>query len=284
MHPLISAEDLAHILSHDDVVILDATQALPGQQFDPQACFLSGHIPGARQFDINMFSDPDSPLPHTVPGQARFTRLARTLGLHDGTRIIFYDQKGVACAARGWWLMGLFGHDRTQVLDGGLPAWQSAGLKLETGPSTAPMDTSPPFIARPRMRRLKGLGDMLDLTHAAGSCVILDARAHGRFTGELPEPRQGMPSGHMPGAASVPYTTLLASDGHMLPPHELRQIFAAAGMHPDKEAVCTCGSGMTACVLALGLMASGLGQHAVYDGSWAEWASTPGTPIVTGDA
>lgn len=284
MHPLISAEDLNRCLSHDDVVILDATQALPGQKFDPQTCFLSGHIPGARRFDIDAFSDPDSPLPHTVPGQARFTRLARALGLHDGARIIFYDQKGMACAARGWWLMGLFGHDRTQVLDGGLPAWQEAGLRLETGPTPVPTQDTPPFIARPRMRRLKGLGDMLDIVHAPGSSLILDARAHGRFTGEQPEPRAGMPSGHMPGATSMPYTTLLTADGRMRPPHELRQVFAAAGMRPDREAVCTCGSGMTACVLALGLVAAGLGQHAVYDGSWAEWASTPGTPIVTRNA
>ncbi|MBY4641004.1 sulfurtransferase [Gluconacetobacter entanii] len=284
MHPLISAEDLDRCLSHDDVVILDATQALPGQKFDPQTCFLSGHIPGARRFDIDAFSDPDSPLLHTVPGQARFTRLARALGLHDGARIIFYDQKGVACAARGWWLMGLFGHDRTQVLDGGLPAWQEAGLRLETGPTPVPAQDTPPFVARPRMRRLKGLGDMLDIVHAPGSSLILDARAHGRFTGEQPEPRAGTPSGHMPGATSMPYTTLLTADGRMRPPHELRQVFAAAGMRPDREAVCTCGSGMTACVLALGLVAAGLGQHAVYDGSWAEWASTPGTPIVTRNA
>ncbi|PYD48017.1 sulfurtransferase [Novacetimonas pomaceti] len=281
MHPLICAEELARSLPRDDIVVLDATQALPGQTFDPQTCFLSGHIPGARRFDIDTFSDPDSPLPHTVPGQARFARLASALGLHDGARIVFYDQKGVPCAARGWWLMGLFGHDRTQVLDGGLPAWMGAGLPLETGPTPVMPDTTHPFIARLRTRRLKGLGDMLDIVHAPRSSVILDARAHGRFTGEQPEPRPGISSGHMPGAANVPYTTVLGPDGRMLPTHELRQIFAAAGVRPDSEVVCSCGSGMTACVLALGLAAAGLGLHSVYDGSWAEWASTPGTPIVT---
>ena len=281
MHPLISATDLAQAMQHDNVLVLDASMALPGQAFDPQQRFANGHIAGAVRFDIDQFSDPDSPLPHTIPGQARFAALATERGMANDRRIVFYDQDGMACAARAWWLTTLFGHDRVQVLEGGLPAWKSAGLPLETGPDlTAPAR----FVSRPRYGRLRGTGDVLDIVEGRVSGLILDARSRNRFEGRDPEPRAGIQSGHMPGARSLPYPELLDDKGRFLPADTLRDILARLGVESSTSVTCSCGSGMTACMIALALANVGMDAQkvAVYDGSWAEWASTPDSPIVVG--
>lgn len=281
MHPLISASDLAHAIQQDNILVLDASMALPGQSFDPQQRFANAHIAGAVRFDIDTFSDPDSPLPHTIPGQARFARLAGELGMANDRRIVFYDQDGMACAARGWWLAGLFGHDQVQVLEGGLPAWKRAGLPLESGPG---VPTPAAFVSRPRYSRLRGQGDVLAMVQGHMSGLILDARSRARFEGSAAEPRPGVRSGHMPGARSLPYTELLDDSGRFLPADTLKEKFSALGVSGTTAVTCSCGSGMTACMLALGLASVGMGAGAaaVYDGSWAEWASTPGSPIVTG--
>ncbi len=287
MGPLISTLALAQAIGHDAPaarpVLLDATVALPGERFDPEAAFVAGHIPGARRFDIDAFSDPDSTLPHTVPGQGRFARLIGLLGVSNDTEIVFYDQTGVAGAARGWWLAGLFGHERVRVLDGGLPAWRAEGRPLEAGAAAAP----PParFVPRPRLERLVGLGDMEALSQraaagAAGAARLLDARSSGRFEATAPEPRAGLPGGHIPGAANLPFGDLL--DGtRFRSPEALRARFAAAGVGAGDAVVTSCGSGLTACVLLLGLAVAGLPPGALYDGSWTEWAEAirAGAPL-----
>ncbi|MCE2574673.1 sulfurtransferase [Komagataeibacter sp. FNDCR2] len=281
MHPLISASDLARAMQHDNILVLDASMALPGQSFDPQQRFANAHIANAVRFDIDTFSDPDSLLPHTIPGQARFARLASERGMANDRRIVFYDQDGMACAARGWWLTSLFGHGQVQVLDGGLPAWKRAGLPLETGPD---LPAPAPFVSRPSYSRLRGQGDVLAIVQGHMAGLILDARSRNRFEGRDPEPRPGLRSGHMPGARSLPYTELLDDNGRFLPADTLKDMFTALGVNGTTAVTCSCGSGMTACVIALGLASVGMGAGAaaVYDGSWAEWASTPGSPIVTG--
>ena len=283
MHPLISATDLSQAQQHDDILVLDASMALPGQAFDPQQRFANAHIGGAVRFDIDTFSDPDSPLPHTVPGQTRFARLATERGMGNARRIVFYDQDGMACAARAWWLARLFGHERVQVLEGGLAAWKSAGLPLESGPDLA---APAPFVCRPRYERLHGMGDVLDIVHGRLPGLILDARSRARFEGTDPEPRAGIESGHMPGARSLPYGELLDPNGRFLPADRLKEKFVQLGVTDDTAVTCSCGSGMTACMIALALVSvqAGAGEPAVYDGSWAEWASTPDSPIVSGAA
>ncbi|MGH7211009.1 MAG: 3-mercaptopyruvate sulfurtransferase [Acetobacteraceae bacterium] len=279
MDSLVSTEFLAAQLGSPDLVVFDATKYLPNEPKDGRAEYLAAHVPSARYFDIDAFADTDTDLPHMVPAPGRFAKLIGALGVSNGSRVVFYDQKGLASAARGWWLMGLFGHDRAAVLDGGLPKWTREGRPVEHGepPPAAHAAFRPDF----RAIRLRGVGDVL-ANVSAGSELVLDARAAGRFTGEVPEPRAGMRSGHIPGSASVPYTDLLNPDGTFRDPAILRARFAHAGVDGRRPVVTSCGSGVTACILTLGLRLAGLPEGAVYDGSWTEWGGRADTPVATG--
>jgi thiosulfate/3-mercaptopyruvate sulfurtransferase len=276
MEPLVSTAWLADELGKPDLVIFDATKYLPNEGRDGATEFLAGHLPGARFFDIDEVADQDTDLPHMVPTPGRFAKLMGAMGVSNASRVVFYDQKGLASSARGWWLMGLFGHDKAAVLDGGLPKWRAEGRAVETGPAKP----ATPTMFRPDFRaaRLRGVGDVLHDV-ATGDALILDARANGRFTAAVPEPRPGMRSGHMPGAANLPYTELLNPDQTLRPPAELRARFAAAGVDGKRPVVTSCGSGVTAAILTLGLRLSGLPEGALYDGSWTEWGGRPDTPI-----
>jgi thiosulfate/3-mercaptopyruvate sulfurtransferase len=276
MEPLVSTDWLAGELGKPDLVVFDATKYLPNEDRDGATEFLAGHIPGARFFDIDEVADPDTDLPHMVPTPGRFAKLMGAMGVSNASRVVFYDQKGLASAARGWWLMGLFGHDHAAVLDGGLPKWKAEGRPLADGPAppSSPASFRPDF----RAARLAGIGDVLRDVET-GAALILDARANGRFTAAVPEPRPGMRSGHMPGAANVPYTELLNPDQTLRPAADLRARFAAAGVDGSRPVVTSCGSGVTAAILTLGLRLAGLPEGALYDGSWTEWGGRPDTPI-----
>jgi thiosulfate/3-mercaptopyruvate sulfurtransferase len=278
MGPLVTTEWLAEQLGKPDLVVFDATKYLPNENKDGHAEFLRAHIPGARYFDIDIVADPDTDLPHMVPTPGRFAKLIGWLGVSNASRVVFYDQKGLASAARGWWLMGLFGHDNAAVLDGGLPKWQREGRKIETGEPVAPK----PVAFRPdyRVTRLRGVGDLLRNV-ATQSELVLDARAAGRFTGEVPEPRAGMRSGHIPGSANLPYTDLLNADGTFRSADALRAHLAHAGVDGSRPVVTSCGSGVTACILTLGLRLAGIPEGSVYDGSWTEWGGRSDTPVET---
>ena len=272
MGPLISTVELDLALRTrpgDGLVVLDATTLLPGERFDPRDAFAQAHLPGARFLDLDAFSDPEGDLPHMVPSQGRFARLASALGVSNDTEVILYDQTGVASAARAWWLFGLFGHDRTRVLDGGLPCWRDEERALERGEPAPAADKR--YVPAFRARRLAGLGDVAELSHGAG-VRLLDARSRGRFEGSAPEPRAGLPGGHIPGAVSLPFGELLTAERRFLPPGALRARFAAAGVGEGDPVVTTCGSGLTASVLSLGLVVAGYRPGALYDGSWTEWA------------
>lgn len=272
MDPLVSTEWLAAQLGSPGLVVFDATKYLPNEGRDGPALFMERHIPGARFFDIDVVADPETTLPHMVPTPGRFERLMSEYGVGNHSRVVFYDQKGIASSTRGWWLMGLFGHDQAAVLDGGLPKWVAEGRAVEAGPQAAAAPGR--FRATYRAQRLRGIGDMIDGDTVR---VVLDARPAGRFSGALPEPRPGLPSGHMPGSRSIPSTSLLAPDNTMLPPDQLRAIFAAQGADGTKPIVTSCGTGVTATILSLGLVHAGLPMGAVYDGSWTEWAGRPDT-------
>ena len=278
MGPLVTTEWLAAELGKPGLVVFDATKYLPNEPKDGHAEFLRAHIPGARYFDIDQIADPDTDLPHMVPTPGRFAKLLGALGASNRSRVVFYDQKGLASAARDWWLMGLFGHDAAAVLDGGLPKWRREGRAIETGEPGAPS----PATFRPdyRAARLRGVGDVLRNVQTQAE-LVLDARAAGRFTGEVPEPRAGMRSGHIPGSASLPYTDLLHADGTFRPMDEIRARLAHAGVDGARPVVTSCGSGVTACILTLGLRLAGLPDGAVYDGSWTEWGGRADTPVET---
>ena len=274
MHDLVSTEWLAGALGAPDLMVFDATKYLPNEPFDGLTKYREAHIPGARFFDIDVVADPDTNLPHMAPTAGRFARLMGEMGISNTTRVIFYDQKGLQSSARGWWLMKLFGHEKAAVLDGGLPKWLAEGRATESGDAKQATATSytPDF----RADLVKGIGDVKRII-TSGNALILDARAKGRFDGTAPEPRPGLPSGHMPGAKSVPFNELLNADFTMKDAATLRARFAAAGVDGAKPIVTSCGTGVTACILALGLKQAGLGVAAIYDGSWTEWAGRPET-------
>src|ERR1700712_5193621 len=195
MGPLVTTEFLAGELGNPALLVFDATKYLPNEPKDGHAEFLRAHIPGARYFDIDQIADTETDLPHMVPTPGRFARLMAAMGVSNTSRIVFYDQKGLASAARGWWLMGLFGHDNAAVLDGGLPKWRNEGRPIQDGEPKAPA----PGDFRPDYRagQLRGVGDMLRNVLTRDE-LVLDARAAGRFTGAEPEPRAGLRSGHIP--------------------------------------------------------------------------------------
>ncbi|MFC3125677.1 rhodanese-like domain-containing protein [Pseudoroseomonas globiformis] len=276
MRNLVSTDWLASELGAPDLLVFDTTKYLPNEPRDAQAEFAAAHIPGAGFFDIDAVADPETDLPHMAPTPGRAARMLGALGIGNHHRVVFYDQKGLFSAARGWWLMRLFGHEKAAVLDGGLPKWRAENRATQAGSvaDVQPQAFWTDFIAR----RLAGIGDVKRVVEDR-SALILDARPKGRFDGTAPEPRPGLPSGHMPGAASVPASDLLHADGTMLPPDELRTRFAAAGVTENeaRPLIASCGTGVTACIVALGLVQAGLPEPAVYDGSWTEWASRPET-------
>ncbi len=281
MENLVSTAWLAAELGKPDLVVFDITKYLPNEPFDGRAKYAEAHIPGARYFDMDVVADQDTGLPHMIPTAGRFEKLMGEMGVSNASRVVFYDQKGLASAARGWWMMRLFGHEAAAVLDGGLPKWVKEGRPTESGAAPAPAPAG--FTADFRADRVKGIGDVKAIVRqGGGSALILDARARGRFDGTAPEPRPGMPSGHMPGAANVPYQELLNPDQTMKPPAELRARFEAAGVTAERPVVTSCGTGVTACILTLGLVRAGFPEGAVYDGSWTEWGGRPETPKVTG--
>ena len=264
---LVSTEWLAAHLADPDLRILDASWYLPDQRRDARAEYGAAHIPGARIFDVDEISDQRSTLPHMAPPSEKFISRMRAMGVGDGHQVVIYDGAGLFSAARVWWLFRLMGKVDVAVLDGGFPKWQAEGRAVED---------MPPVMRERHMTVQRQAGLVKDVTQVAhasklGEAEIIDARSAPRFKGEVAEPRPGLRAGHIPGAKNVPYSTLLNADGTMKAVADLKAIFQAAGVDLGKPAITSCGSGITAAVLSLALERIGHRNHALYDGSWAEW-------------
>jgi thiosulfate/3-mercaptopyruvate sulfurtransferase len=278
---LVTTDWLSSRLRDPNVVILDATLPPVGVSPAPdtRARYLAEHLPGAVFFDIDELSDHTSGLPHTLPSAESFAASMSALGIADTASIVIYEQAGVFSAPRAWWMLRTFGAANVHLLDGGLEAWLAAGLPTESGPVQRPAATFRATLDAHAVRDFAAIQELI-AGHAQTPVQILDARSAGRFTGVAPEPRPGLRSGHMPGATSLPFTELVA-DGRLRPPAELREIFAAKGLDITQPITTTCGSGVTAAVLALGLELAGATQVSLYDGSWAEYAQHPDATIFT---
>ena len=277
---LVSTEWLHTHLKDPDLRILDGSYYLPQMGRDPRAEYDAAHIPNARFFDIDDVSDHGSDLPHMVPPVEKFMSRMRAMGVGDGHQVVVYDGMGLFSAARVWWLFKLMGQNNIAVLDGGLPKWQAEGR---------PVEDLPPVIRDRHMtvrRQNHMVKDVTQVSAASklGDYEIIDARSPGRFRGEEPEPRAGLRPGHIPGSKNVCFKDLLNADQTMKNPVEIRQVFEAAGVDFNKPAITTCGSGVTAAVLSLGLERIGKTDHSRYDGSWSEWGMFPTVPVATGDA
>ncbi|MCB8875539.1 3-mercaptopyruvate sulfurtransferase [Acidisoma silvae] len=282
MTPLVTTDWLADHLDDPKVIICDCSFYLPNDPRSAAGLFAEARIPGSRFFDIDVIKDDATDLPHMLPSPEAFAAHMSRLGIANDATVVFYDQVGLFSAARGWWMMRVFGHDRAAVLDGGLPKWKAEGRPLEIKAPAVPQAAA--FVPTARADLVRDVTAMKAIV-TEGSALILDARPAGRFAGTAPEPRAGVRGGHMPGAHNIPFNQLLAADGTMLPPDQLRARFAAEGAGGDRPVVTSCGTGVTAAVLTLGLAVAGLPIGALYDGSWTEWGGRPDTAVeVASDA
>lgn len=277
---LVSTDWLARHLNDPDLRILDASWYLPDAGRNARAEYEAGHIPGARFFDIDEISDQRSALPHMAPPPEKFISRMRAMGVGDGHQVVVYDGAGLFSAARVWWLFRLMGKQDVAVLNGGLPKWQAEGRALE---DMAPV-LRDRHITVSRQNHL--VRDVTQVAHAAklGHAQVLDARAAARFAGEAPEPRPGLRAGHIPGALNLPFGQVLNADGTMKDAAGLKAAFEAAGVDLSQPVITTCGSGVTASVLALALERLGHRDWSLYDGSWAEWGMYDDLPVETGPA
>ncbi len=275
MNPLVTPAWLATRLNDPNVRVLDATLPPVGvtPPVDTRARYLAQHIPGAVFFDIDELSDHATPLPHMLPTADKFAGKLSAMGVSSEATLVIYEQVSVFSAPRAWWMLRTFGAKDVRILDGGLHAWMEAGLPTESGPVQHPLAVFHTVFNREAVADFAEMQQLI-----AERRQILDARSSARFSGNAPEPRAGISSGHMPGATSLPFTEL-SEDGRMKTAEALRGIFSSRGVDIERPVTTTCGSGVTAAVLSLGLEIVGAKQVRLYDGSWAEYAQQPDAVI-----
>ncbi|MGH7389965.1 MAG: 3-mercaptopyruvate sulfurtransferase [Candidatus Rokuibacteriota bacterium] len=272
---LVTTDWLAAHLGEPGLHIVDARWYLPVLKRDAAAEYRQAHVPGAVFFDVDAIKDVRNPLPHMLPVPDDFARAVGALAIGDGDRVVVYGARNFIASARVWWTFRVFGHDDVAVLDGGLPKWCDESHPLE---SVAPAPSPARFTARFRPALVRDLEAMLTNVARRREQVV-DARSHGRFAGTEPEPRPGLRSGRIPGSLNLPYDRLCRRDGTLAGAAELRRAFDDAGLDVDGPIATTCGSGVSAAVLALGLYVIGRRDVPIYDGSWSEWGGRPDTPV-----
>jgi thiosulfate/3-mercaptopyruvate sulfurtransferase len=275
---VVSTDWLADRLSAPDIVILDASYHLPTLKRDAKAEYLAEHIPRALFFDIDEIADSTNPLPHMLPSPEKFASHMRRMGIGDGKQVIVYDSVGLFSAARAWWMFRVFGHGDVAVLDGGLPKWKAEGRPLAEGPPGPVQERH--FTARFNSALVRDK-DEVRRAIETGDAEIADARSPARFAGAEPEPRAGLRSGHMPGAHNLHYARLLNPDGTIKDAAGIKSALSESGIDLSRPIVTSCGSGVTAAIVNLGLELVGHSDHGLYDGSWSEWGADPDLPITS---
>ncbi len=278
--PFVTTAWLAERLDAPDVVVVDGSWYLPSMNRDPQAEYLEAHIPGAVRFDIDMVRDETSALPHMLPTPEQFGRQAGALGIGDGMKIVVYDGAGLFSAPRVWWTFKVFGARDVSILEGGFPAWRAEGRPVEEGPDRARARRT--FSARLDHSTVADLSDIRRVLEY-GATQVVDARPADRFRGEAPEPRAGVRSGHMPGSLNVP-SAAIVENGRLRDPASIEAAFREAGVDLDRPIITSCGSGVSAAILAVALDSMGRPARAIYDGSGAVWGSHVELPVATGPA
>ncbi len=277
--PFVTPEWLLEHLDAPDLVVVDASYYLSTMNRDADAEFVAGHIPGAIRFDIDAIKDKSSDLPHMLPDPSFFASEVGAMGIGDGMRIVVYDGAGIFSAPRVWWTFKIFGATDVVILDGGFPAWKEKGFAIEEGPARARSRRT--FTARFDHSAVADLGDIRRALADPGVQVV-DARSAERFRGEAPEPRPGLPSGHMPGSLNLPFSEIV-SRGRLRDADSIRSALERHNIDTSRPVITTCGSGVSAAILSLAFAKIGHPPKALYDGSWSEWASRDDTPIATGE-
>lgn len=296
--PVVSPEWLHSHLGDPNIKVVDASWYMPGDKRNPFEEYKASHIPGALFFDVDGVVDPTSNLPHMLPTESAFSAAVSSLGIRNTDTIVVYDGKGIFSVARVWWMFRTFGHDNVLVLDGGLPQWCAAGFNIEGNTSDELLGRiekasesvrkvyqgqqveTPSFRASFQPERVWSV-DQVKSNIEDKKHVLIDARSKARFDGVAPEPRKGIRGGHVPGSKCVPFNEVLKDGATLLETKELRSKFEEAGVSLTSPIVTSCGTGVTACVLALALHRLGKDDVAVYDGSWTEWGGLPDTPVAT---
>lgn len=274
---LCSIDELSDQIENDEKLkILDSSWYLPSEGIDTQSEYAKQHIPSAAFFHIDSICDQQSDLPHMLPSADDFAAAVGQLGVSNDSNIVVYDSAGLFSAARVWWMFKVFGHDSVRVLNGGLPAWIESGGMLSNKPEVAPTAS---YKATLNATMVANKTDLIEncSTHAH---LVLDARPTPRFLGQAPEPRPGLPSGHMPQSKSLPVSQIV-ENGYLKTAEQLRNIFSSINVDATESIITSCGSGVTAAIITLALAEAGYGMHSLYDGSWAEWGSSNDTKILT---
>lgn len=275
---IVTAQWLNEHLHDPGTSIIDGSWYLPGQNRDARAEYDLAHIPGAIFFDHDVVVDPDSDLPHALPSPSIFQEHASAMGVSRNDTIVVYDGPGMFTAPRVWWMFRVFGAEKVFVLDGGFDNWKSLDLPVTDAPTKTAASAFIPHYDNGQPVFLHGMMGIVE----SGIGQVADARSSARFSGQAPEPREGMRGGHMPGAINIPFDAL-SDDGFLKPVEELSEILSSAGLDLTKPVVTTCGSGVTAAVINLALASIGRNDSRLYDGSWSEWGSRQDTSIVTGE-
>tara|TARA_A100001011_G_scaffold3666_1_gene4230 strand:+ start:1741 stop:2592 length:852 start_codon:yes stop_codon:yes gene_type:complete len=274
---IVSTEWLSRNINDPNLVVLDGTYHLPTANRNASEEFPLKHIEGAVFFNIDDIADADNVLPHMLPSDEVFSEKVGALGINNEKRVVVYDVYGMQSAARTWWMFHFFGHENVAVLDGGLPKWIKEGNQISSSPVT-PLTTT--FVCNRQPQLVKNLNEIKEIVEG-GQGQIIDARSLGRFNGTEPEPRANMRSGHMPGAISLPFTEFLDPDSKTyISSEKITHLIEKLNIDLNQPITTTCGSGVTACALSLGLFLIGKTDVAVYDGSWSEWGALSDTSIV----